>query len=612
MDKSATRKSTTPKPLVSAFDLFIASTRLQPWMREFPTDLGGTVDTRDYRKSFELKLRRPRYNSEREDAGYDRNDFGPAANGMLAEIARATSAFPVAFQPQLIKRDTDNKLLFLADEPPASYFSDGGILHNKPFTETISTIFTRAASRPVDRWLVSVEPDPERIPTPDEVVEPNVAEVAGEAVMTIPRYQSIAADLSRLQEHRRRAEVAREKLAGIDEALLGRIDDLQGTSGEAQDGALRDWRDEILAASNYPDERQRRVLETLKRLATSPNSAKQWDEATVEDLEEMIGTDPQGAPDPGFEQRRIYHLLEMTRRLQARPELSDKATELAKAKLQLWGQFDRVGELLWGLFDREGNPPEGEPASRAAAAIKRLREGLGSVAREVEGICKELDEIDDRTPPFTRVFRWFELWDTQLLTIAEVSSTEARDEIHFARISPRDAEYIGKDASQKLAGDQLGHFGGFLSQRWRENDLLWGRLDAAEMICRMIEGPVDDDTPAALPEALIKAVQEQIFGKEIGSVPPDHPDYRSYLESDDYGVGAEKLDAIPIKELTDLVLRSGGVARNMLRALGKAERLPELLQKLFSWLGTGLDLLLKVARGPARLWARIVEAVKKS
>jgi predicted acylesterase/phospholipase RssA len=605
MDKGA-----TGEPLVSAFDLFIAGTRLEPWVRGFPTDLGGTVDSRDYRKSFELKLRRSGYNPERKEAGYDRNDFESDANGMLAEVARATSAFPVAFEPKLIEVDDENRRLFLPEEPEASYFSDGGILHNKPFTETISTIFTRAASRPVDRWLVSVEPDPESIAAPGEVVAPNVVEVASKAVMGIPRYQSIAADLSRLQEHRRRAKVAREKLAGIDKALLGRIDELQGASGEAGDGALSKWRDEVLLASDYFPERQRRTLRTLERLATSPSSAQEWDEETVEALKRTIEANPQEAPDPGFDQRRIYHLLEMTRKLQARPELSDSAAELAKAKLRLWGQFDRVGELLWGIFDQEGEPPEGVPEAHAANAVNGLREGLGSVANEVRGICEELDDIsidaiEGRTQPFTKVFDWFELWDAQLLTIAEVSSAEARDEICFARISPADAEFIGKPANTKLAGDALGHFGGFLKENWRRNDLLWGRLDAAEMICRMIEGPVDDDTPAPLPEALIKAVQEQIFGKEIGSVPPDHPDYRSYLESDDYGVGAEKLDDIPIKERTDLVLRSGGVARNMLRGLGKAKRLPKLLRKLFSRLGTGLGLLLSVARGPVRVWVRL-------
>jgi predicted acylesterase/phospholipase RssA len=584
----------TGEPLVSAFDLFIASTRLQPWVRRFPTDLGGTVRTRDYRKSFELKLRHRGYNPERKEAGYDRNDFLPAANPMLADIARATSAFPVAFEPQLIERNTENERLFAAEEPPATYFSDGGILHNKPFTETISTIFTRAASRPVDRWLVSVEPDPERIPMQGEAAEPNVAEVASKAVMGIPRYQSIAADLSRLQEHRHRAAVAREKLAGIDEVLLQRIDELQ-RAPEGEDDALIRWRNDVLAASDYFRERRRRLLPTLQRLSSAPE-AKEWDEALLE-LGRAFGFAEDGGPDPDFEQRRIYHLLEMTRKLQAEPELPlETPAELAKAKLQLWAQFDYVDELLWRLPRLEA-----DQATGGVNLIGRLWEGLADVASEVERICERLDRLSfvarsDVSERFTKVFRWFELWDAQLLTIAEVSGADARDEIHFARISPADAEYIEKPAKEKLAGDALGHFGGFLKKSWRCNDLLWGRLDAAEVICRMIAGPADDGAPAPLPQSQIRAVQEEIAHAEVHDLSGD---YRSYLERD-YRVGKENLADVPMDERADLALHSSDVVRNMLRGLGNAERLPGPLQWLFAHVGDGLGFLLAFIRWPVR------------
>jgi Protein of unknown function (DUF3376)/Domain of unknown function (DUF1905) len=38
----------------------------------------------------------------------------------------------------------------------------------------------------------------------------------------------------------------------------------------------------------------------------------------------------------------------------------------------------------------------------------------------------------------------------------------------------------------KLAGHQLGAFGGFLSARWRANDWMWGRADAAAVIVRLL------------------------------------------------------------------------------------------------------------------------------
>ena len=35
-------------------------------------------------------------------------------------------------------------------------------------------------------------------------------------------------------------------------------------------------------------------------------------------------------------------------------------------------------------------------------------------------------------------------------------------------------------SQRKLGGNALAHFGGFLDENWRLNDILWGRLDTAE------------------------------------------------------------------------------------------------------------------------------------
>ncbi|MPY94910.1 MAG: DUF3376 domain-containing protein, partial [Acidimicrobiia bacterium] len=45
---------------------------------------------------------------------------------------------------------------------------------------------------------------------------------------------------------------------------------------------------------------------------------------------------------------------------------------------------------------------------------------------------------------------------------------------------PMDDEPLGP--SDKLCGDQLASFGGFLSARWRANDWMWGRLDASSTL----------------------------------------------------------------------------------------------------------------------------------
>ena len=77
--------------------------------------------------------------------------------------------------------------------------------------------------------------------------------------------------------------------------------------------------------------------------------------------------------------------------------------------------------------------------------------------------------------------------DYDLLTypiLFETGVGEA-DTIDIIRISPEDAKQLIDEREtrcHKLAGSALGHFGAFLAQQWRQNDILWGRLDGAERI----------------------------------------------------------------------------------------------------------------------------------
>ncbi|MEM8925499.1 MAG: patatin-like protein [Actinomycetota bacterium] len=80
------------------------------------------------------------------------------------------------------------------------------------------------------------------------------------------------------------------------------------------------------------------------------------------------------------------------------------------------------------------------------------------------------------------------------------------DPVEVIRISPLDAQSIiaavptgdGGDGSapprvrRKIAGNAVSHFGGFFDERWRALDLMWGRLDAAEILIRHLL-PIDDD-----------------------------------------------------------------------------------------------------------------------
>ncbi|HEX6044732.1 MAG TPA: DUF3376 domain-containing protein, partial [Pyrinomonadaceae bacterium] len=77
--------------------------------------------------------------------------------------------------------------------------------------------------------------------------------------------------------------------------------------------------------------------------------------------------------------------------------------------------------------------------------------------------------------------------DYDLLTYPILYDTDVgeADTIDIIRISPEDAKQLIDERDtgcHKLAGTALGHFGAFLQREWRQNDILWGRLDGAERI----------------------------------------------------------------------------------------------------------------------------------
>ncbi len=608
------------KPLVRVFDLFIAATRIRPWVREFPTDLGGLIQSSQYRKSFDLKYRQRGYNPEDPDGGYAHDDFSAAANPMLADIAQVTSAFPVAFEPVEIEIDAENRHLFSAAEP-SGYFFDGGVLHNKPFTETVSTILTRAAWRPVRRWLVSVEPDPEHaLPPSPDAPAPEVTEVAAKAVVGIPRYQSTGADLTRLREHRERAAKARERLDGIDESLLELIAENLALDEERLEVAGYEqgrWYSQILTASDYWEERRRRFraasIERLAQRFPEPRDRlvarieTAWEEAEDDHLEEA---------DADYERRRVYHLLEMARPLRKVAEAEPLANaELATAQRELWAQFDRIEDALWNVFEKPPRPVDplsGDIDLWVAVRLQGLAARLAQIREDTRAACVRLDalwaELVDAASPgrFTTVYDWFELWDVQLLTIAELSDAGARDEILLARISPADARFIQKPPAMKLAGDALGHFGGFLKREWRANDVLWGRLDAAETISRILMHDVAEGGPRV--EAQIRHAQEQIVREELPDVSGD---YRNHMENV-HSVGAETLADVSMEKRAGLSLQAGEVLRNMFATV-KDGNGPNVLRSAFGGLGRILGFILLLLRWPVRgiwgldpAWRRIV------
>lgn len=80
-------------------------------------------------------------------------------------------------------------------------------------------------------------------------------------------------------------------------------------------------------------------------------------------------------------------------------------------------------------------------------------------------------------------------------------------------MSPRDAHHLGDEGTRKLKGIGFHHFAAFFKRSYRENDYLWGRLDAAERLVGLL---LDDPSTPGLqaPAAECRPLFEAIVREE--------------------------------------------------------------------------------------------------
>jgi patatin-related protein len=105
----------------------------------------------------------------------------------------------------------------------------------------------------------------------------------------------------------------------------------------------------------------------------------------------------------------------------------------------------------------------------------------------------------------------FPIWDAMLYPLQALSDVAERDAVRVARLSPSDSNLLTPvHDGGKVLGARLGHAYAFFSRKARENDYLWGRLDAAERIVRLL-----------LTETTVEA------GREKTVLGDRHPSYRN-------------------------------------------------------------------------------------
>ncbi len=125
--------------------------------------------------------------------------------------------------------------------------------------------------------------------------------------------------------------------------------------------------------------------------------------------------------------------------------------------------------------------------AKAADTIDKCMQAAGSLGTDGAVATQVfLDRYDN-----------FERFDAVAFPIQYGSGGSEGDHIEVIRISPLDATALTpmKGSGAKVTGGRYMHFGAFLDRLWRENDIMWGRLDAAEVLIEaLVPQPVVDPT----------------------------------------------------------------------------------------------------------------------
>lgn len=553
--------------LVPVLDLFVTATNLYGRLINSRDELNKTIQTKSYRKVFHRKLR------TRE---YQQNDFTCGHNATLAKMCRATSAFPLAIAP-LVADPGHLKGVDPEDgEDRRLYLADGGILDNKPFTQMLNTIFSRSAEGLVERVVFYVEPDPEPVDEPAATKprpKPDALSIAALASSGIPRYEGIDDDLRAIQEHndqvRRLAGALRQSIPNVDETAT----DSQTFRKQLQSQLA--WR---MYHNLKLSDLKRELGQTFSRNVGRCNAHAQT--AFCRALDARTADDEKAATflqtfDLPFQVRRRYHLIETLAPLYdafAKRGMNKELDELRKSERGLWEVLASARYAQWAAWEMgtDTSPGPFAPDLLALRAVRSDEDARQAVARYLDRVQRYLNGALNGPPPnpaivpihprgrelcaaldemleplrrsgdksgaesndelakllrskFAVIQDQYEVRDIILYPVSALSRLGERDEVKLVRVSPDAAQFIPRPFKNKLAGNAVMHFGGFLKREWRQSDIMWGRLDAAELIVRTLAKnylppygvmPLSKEDAEKDVERRVREVQKEIVQQE--------------------------------------------------------------------------------------------------
>ena len=402
-----------------------------------------------------------------------------------------------AFRPDAIDNVENDRFLL-----------DGGVLVNLPVDETIQAIFSKWAALEVRRVLAMVVPDPARVevlPSDRLASRPSLLRIVGASASTLPRTQSVGRFLDDARDHNDEVRMlSQQRLALLAEA--GSVDRLQalatqlfvayragrlaGNASSAEvELAKRARKDRSLAAAS------REWREAIRR-AFDGDATPPWIPASAD--QGFASAARWGTSVIERSYGRLIHLLN---------QLPTEDLRFGRLKIDLHLVNDRTMDIavheqasFLGPKPPVGTVDEhvayikgrwkGWPGSAAIRAeVKDLLKRMASHAEAIGALARDTGEgpFIDTLPGPGEGLRFILALEVIECAFGDFEE-RVEQEVGIAQIDsllPAPIDPLHR-ASSKVAGTQLGHFGGFLKRSWRANDWMWGRLDAATHLCRIL------------------------------------------------------------------------------------------------------------------------------
>lgn len=508
-----------------------------------------------------------RFSFRRESGGDDA--FAPRhAAEQLAFASRCTASFPVAFEPvECLVGETRRgrpDMASVADFAGSRCLIDGGVLLNKPIKPALEAIFAQPATgAQVRRVLAYVVPDPGSLTAPDPTArdEHTILGVALSSLVTLPRAQTIAAEVTHIGEHNRTARAYRASRRALLESISFDDGELQERAralhSHYRDAQIARWHEQlspIVDQHRIDDPSSRRLVRAIadERFALAlsrdpttflaasvalPDVARRGGEVLLDVISAALRLVPSIDAQADAARARlieaaqhVHAALALMRRSRAQAEAgiaraldagspTSSADEPLQQAIDAWLRMEaevagRVEQLLYDAVRSMGNgvelgmghgidpldhawletaapqqgPGDGQSVDLAQAinarhdpgrwvtrATRMLTRNIGVGPGDARSIMRRLAQLDV-------VVNSAGIGGEPLDQLVELVQVSARrtNELAPAFAEPED----------KVTGLGLMNFAAFYKQTWRANDWMWGRLDGASHLARVLLDPV--------------------------------------------------------------------------------------------------------------------------